>query len=368
MMRVLQVVGTMDMGGAETLIMNLYRNIDREKIQFDFLCHNRIEAKYTDEIRQMGGKIYMVPGISHVGPIKYKSNLYKFFKSHPEYQTVHSHHDLLSGIILSQAKKAGVKNRYSHSHSTYKTEKLFQKLYKWVFKLFFVKSVTHAFACANEAGKALYIGKLKENFEFLPNGVDTKRFIFSDENRNQMRNELGLNNQLVIGHVGRFMQQKNHDFLIDIFAEILKINSNAQLVLIGEGELKSEIESKVKGLKIENNVCFLGSRFDVNKILSGFDVLVFPSFYEGLSVAMVEAQANGVPILTSTSVSSEVAFTDRVKQISLELSAEDWARYAVQMANDNEAVDRTVYAEKVKDAGFDIKATAKKLQNFYLNN
>ena len=366
MIRILNVVSTMDMGGAETLIMNLYRNIDREKVQFDFLCHNRIEAKYTDEIRSMGGKMFMVNGITHGGFFKYKKSLYNFFKEHPEYQTVHSHNDLLSGIILTQAKKAGVKNRYSHSHSTYKMSSIFSKVYAFILKLFFVNSVTHAFACADAAGKALYMGKMKKNFEVISNGVDTSRFVFTKEKREKILKELGLEDKIVIGHIGRFIDAKNHKFLIKIFNEISKIDDNVRLVLVGEGKLKAETEEQVKNLNLTDKVHFLGSRTDINEILSAFDLLLFPSLYEGLSVAMVEAQTSGVPILASDTVSSEVAITDRVKQISLEKRPEEWAQIALELIKENKVTNREEYADKVAKAGFDIKETAKKLQEFYL--
>ncbi len=368
MIRVLQVVGTMDLGGAETLIMNLYRSMDREKIQFDFLCHNRIEAKYTDEIRQMGGKLYMVEGISHVGPIRYQKNLYKFFKEHPEYQTVHSHHDLLSGVILNQAKKAGVKNRYSHSHSTYDTKTLSGALQKRVFQSFFSRSVTHAFACGDAAGKALYRGRLKRSFEVLPNGISAQNFAYDSESRERFRRELQIEDQPVIGHVGRFVSQKNHVFLIQIFAEMVKRKENIHLALVGEGALQPQIKEQVQKLGLADRVHFLGSRRDIPDILCGMDLFLFPSLCEGLSVAMVEAQTAGVPILTSTSVSSEAALTDLVKQLPLQQSAEEWARIALEMIEAGKNADRSVYAAQIREAGFDIGATAQRLQEFYIHN
>ncbi len=368
MIRVLHIVGTMDLGGAETLIMNIYRNIDRDKVQFDFLCHNRIEAKYTEEILSMGGRMYCVPGISHVGPFKYQKNLYNFFCEHPEYKTVHSHQHELSGMILAQAKKAAVPNRYSHAHIAFTHRSFIENIQSAVFKSFFPRNITHAFACAIAAGKTLYSGRLRKNFEFLPNGIDTEKFIFTEEKREQFRQQFDFKDKIVIGHIGRFMRQKNHKFLIEVFNEILKNNASAQLVLIGEGALKQEIETQVKAFGIEKNVHFLGARRDIPEFLSAIDLLLFPSLYEGLSVAMIEAQASGVPILTSDTVSSEVAITDRVKQISLELPGEEWATNALDMIAKNAVVDRSIYSQKVKDAGFDAKEIARKLQNFYINH
>ena len=368
MIRILQVVTTMDLGGAETLIMNIYRNIDREKVQFDFLCHNRIESKYAQEILDMGGKMYMVPGISHVGPIKYQKNLYNFFKSHPEYKTVHSHVDILSGLILKQAKKANIPNRYSHAHCTYKSKNILKTIMFYIFKSFFTKNVTQPFACAKIAGDTLYRGKLKDNYIFIPNGVDTAQFEYSLSKRQTFRDEQGIDDKIVIGHIGRFMSQKNHHFLVETFSEMLKVNRNLHLLMIGEGELKSQIEDLVKSLGIEENVTFLGARRDIPEFLSAIDLFLFPSLYEGLSVAMVEAQTSGVPILTSTSVSNEAAITDRIKQISLDLSAREWGSVALNLIEENINTNRQFYAECVKKAGFDIKITAKELETLYLNN
>lgn len=365
--RILHVVGTMDLGGIETLIMNIYRNIDRTKIQFDFLCHNRIDAKYTEEIMALGGKMYMVPGISHVGLVNYQRKIYNFFVQHPEYKTVHSHQGTLSGMILSQAKKAGVPNRFSHAHSTYTSKNFFKKIQFAFFKSFFTNSVTHAFACADIAGKSLYKGRLYNNFEIIPNGIDADKFVFSLKKREVFREEFGFDDKIVIGHIGRFMREKNHKFIIRVFKEMLRKNPDLQLVLIGEGELMPDIKSLVKELGIEDNVYFLGARYDVSEFLSAIDLLLFPSIFEGLSVSMIEAQASGVPILTSNSVSSEVAITDRVNQISLNLSAENWADIALDMICFERKTDRTGYAQKVKCAGYDIKSTALKLQYFYID-
>ncbi len=367
MERVLQVVGTMDLGGAETLIMNIYRNIDRSKVQFDFLCHNRVESKYAEEILSMGGRMYCVPGISHVGPIKYQKNLYKFFKAHPEYKTVHSHHDILSGMILRQAKRAGVKNRISHAHNTYTSGNIFKKIILSFFKMYFPSSVTTAYACADIAGRTLYKGKLKNNYKVIPNVIDTEKFRFSLAKGNTIKKELGLGNEIIIGHVGRFSEQKNHKFLVEIFEQILKKKENAHLLLIGEGLLKNEIEQYVNEMNIQNNVHFLGSRSDMPQYFSAMDLLLFPSLYEGLSVAMVEAQASGLPILTSDTVSSEVALTDLVKQLPLTDSVEKWADEALLHINRFSNTDRSIYCEKIKDAGFDVKKLASNLQETYLN-
>lgn len=367
MIRVLQVVGTMDLGGAETLIMNIYRNIDRSKVQFDFLCHNRIEAEYTDEIRALGGQMYCVPGISHVGPFRYQENLYRFFCGHPEYKTVHSHHDILSGMILYQAKRAGVPNRFSHAHNEYVSKKISEQILLAFFKPYFPKSVTHAFACAEIAGKTLYSGRLLKEYEIIPNVIETGNFRYSFVDKRSIWQELNIEEGPVIGHIGRFAEQKNHRFLIEIFEHILEKQKKARLVLIGQGKLQKEIETMVKERRIEEQVHFLGSRQDIPACLSAMDLFLFPSIREGLSVATIEAQASGVPVLTSDSVSSEVAVTDLVYQMSLREPAEEWAKKALELIGQSRLSGRRAYADAVKAAGFDAVDLAQKMQRFYLD-
>lgn len=366
MVRILHVVGTMDLGGAETFIMNLYRTIDRSKIQFDFLCHNRIEAKYTDEILAMGGKMYMVEGISHVGFFKYQKSLYEFFKSHPEYKTVHSHQNDLNGLILKQAKRAGIKNRISHSHTVYHYKSFLKKLMFCYFKSNVNRYTTDALACSKPAGEMLYCGENKNNFKVIYNGIDTQRFSFSTEERNIIKSKLNLGNGPVLSHVGRFARVKNHSFIIDIFNEFLVLYPNAKLLLIGEGDLLAQIKEKVNALNINDSVLFLGSRTDVNKILCATDVFVFPSINEGLPVSIVEAQCSGTQVITSDTISEDTVITDLITRMSLSDSAKQWAEKIEDLYSNSKAVDRSIYASAVNNAGFDAKQIANALVNKYL--
>ena len=367
MIRVVHIVGAMDLGGAETLIMNLYRNFNREEVQFDFLCHNRIEAKYTDEIKSLGGRLYMVEGISHVGLFNYQKNLYKFFKNHPEYQIVHSHQNDLSGIILKQAAKAGVKVRITHSHTEYHHKSLKKKAIFEIFKHYVNKHTTDAFACAKPAGEMLYTGKRLENFKVIHNGIDTEKFAFSSENRKRLREELNLGENPVICHVGRFAKVKNHGFIIDVFNEFLKVYSNAKLMLIGEGELLSEMKEKVKTLGIEDGVLFLGPRTDVNALMSVADIFLFPSIHEGLPVSVVEAQCSGLRILTSDTISKDTVITDLIERMSLSDSAQCWA-YKLCNLCENPSANRNHYSKKVAANGFSAKEIADSLVKYYIKS
>ncbi len=366
MVRILHVVGTMDLGGAETFIMNLYRKIDREKVQFDFLCHNRIEAEYTDEILSMGGKMYMVEGISHVGFLKYEKSLYDFFKSHPEYQVVHSHQNDLNGLILKQAARAGVKVRVSHSHTEYHYKDFLRKAMFSFFKWNVNRYTTDAFACSKPSGNMLYTGKLKKNFDVVYNGIDTNRFAYSAEKRQTIEDELNLGNGPIIGHVGRFAPVKNHSFIIDVFNEFLKTHLNAKLLLVGTGDTLAQTKDNVKALGIENSVIFLGSRTDVDSILSAVDIFLFPSIFEGLPVSVVEAQCSGLQVITSDTISKDTVITDLITRMPLSCSAKEWAEKMDKLYINSKSTDRSAYSNTVNNAGFDAKQIAKSLVDRYL--
>ncbi len=368
MIRILQVVGTMDLGGAETFIMNLYRNIDRAEVQFDFLCHNRIEAKYTDEILAMGGKMYMVEGMSHVGFFNYQKSLYDFFKSHPEYRVVHSHQNDLNGIILKQAAKAGIKMRISHSHTEYHYKNSLRKVMFSFFKYNVNRYTTNAFACSKPSGNMLYTGKLRKNFDVIYNGIDTQKFAFDKEKRQKINSELNLGDGPIIGHVGRFAPVKNHTFIIDVFNEFLKRYPNAKLILVGTGETLAQTKEKVRALGIDNNVLFLGSRTDVDCILSGIDIFLFPSIFEGLPVSVVEAQCSGLQVLTSDTISQDTVITNLISRVSLEQTTEVWAEKIEELYKKSLLTNRVEYPQIIKQHGFDARKVAESLIDKYLQN
>ena len=303
-LRVLHVVVNMNRGGAETLLMNLYRNIDRSKIQFDFLTCK--EGVFDNEIIEMGGIIHRIPYISDVGHFRYKKELNNFFAKNNHYSIVHSHMDKMSGFILQSAKKAGIPTRISHSHNTQSEGGLATKLYKWYAGQSIIPNATEFLACSGEAAKWLFPER-SERAIILKNGIEHEQFAFSDEIRKQMREELSLDDEtFVLGHVGRFNLQKNHSFLIEIFAHYHSIHANSKLMLVGDGPLRSEIEQKARELHIEDEVVFLGVRSDINRLLQAFDVFVFPSLHEGLPVSLIEAQGSGLPCIISDQISKEV--------------------------------------------------------------
>ncbi|MBQ3150882.1 MAG: glycosyltransferase family 1 protein [Clostridia bacterium] len=365
--RVLHVLHSMNCGGAETLIMNIYRNIDKEKVQFDFLVNVDTQMFYESEINSLGGRIFRMPFLTKISPPVYERNLYKFFKEHG-YRIVHSHLETTTGIILKQAKKAGVPVRIAHSHNSRFTRKgltaLPENMYKAYCRTKVVPNATKLFGCSELANVWLY-GKNADKSEIINNGIDTNACRFSENVRNEVRDELSVpENVRVFGHVGRFNDQKNHLFLVDIFNDYLKVNKDSLLLLAGEGDLMDTVRAKVKALSIEDKVVFLGLRKDVGRILQAFDFFLLPSKFEGLPLVIVEAQAAGLKCLAADTISP-------MSDLSLSLVSFlpiDSTKHWVEKMNSPAYKRSTEAADGVAEAGFDSLTQAKKLQSFYIES
>lgn len=361
MIRVLHIVTVMNCGGLETMIMNYYRNIDRTKIQFDFLVHRYESGAYDNEIENLGGRIFRLPYLNPFSK-NYKKSLDTFFKNKKDdYKIVHCHLDCMSSIPLKYAKKYGINVRIAHSHSSSqdKNIKYFVKLY---YKNKIHKYANNLFACGDKAGRWMFGNK---KFIVLNNAIDSKSYSFNQEKRSELRKHCNITqNTFIIGHVGRFSPVKNHKFIVDIFFEILNINKNARLILVGSGNEESAIKEYVDRKQINDNVMFLGTRNDVNEIMQVFDVLLFPSLYEGLPLTLVEAQASGLLCFISDNISKQCIITNNVRTISLKCAAKEWATIILKESSEFERED--TYSQIVK-AGFDIKDNAKKLEEFYIN-
>ena len=355
MIRILHVVTNMDRGGLETFLMNYYRNIDKNRIQFDFLVHRKERADYDDEIEELGGIIYR---ISRLNPFsfKYIQQLNSFFFEHPEYKIVHVHQDCMSSIILKSAMDHGIKVRIAHSHSSNQTVNWKYPI-KMYFRHYIPKYATHLAACSNAAGDWMFNGK---KYELVHNAIDTSLYAYSVAMRSAIRKELNLNNEIVIGHVGRFAEVKNHAFLIDVFEEIRK-RVPAKLLLVGDGYLRPQIEKQIQNKGLRKDVIMVGVREDVYRYLQAMDVFIFPSLFEGLPVSLIEAQASGLPCIISERVSIESSITKLVKQLDLAKGIKDWAGLAIELSKD----ERLNTAIDVKKQGYDIKYNAVKLMNFY---
>lgn len=356
-MRVLQVVTHMNRGGLETMLMNYYRHMDRNHVQFDFLVHRQEKAAYDEEIELLGGMIYRMPVLNPFSN-SYKGELDKFFTEHSEYKVIHVHQDCLSSVILKVAEKHGVPVRIAHSHCASQDKNL-----KYLIKMFYQRRIpqcaTHLLACGEEAGKWMFRGA---DFKVLNNAINTYLYRYDKIKREHMRKQLGVDEDtLLVGHVGRFNYQKNHTFLVDIFKNVCK-HRKAKLILVGDGILRSEIEQKVKTANLEENVIFTGVRSDVTDLLQAMDAFVFPSNYEGLPVTMIEAQAAGLPCFISDKVSIECKKTDLVQQIPLSAGADTWAEVIIN----GQVEERRDTSEEIKKSGFDIQENAKRLQQFYM--
>jgi glycosyltransferase involved in cell wall biosynthesis len=361
-LRILHVVVNMNRGGAETLIMNLYRNMDRSKLQFDFLTCK--EGVFDAEIMDLGGLVHRIPYVTDVGHFTYIEALTHFFRAHPEYRIVHSHMDKMSGFVLRSAKRAGVPYRIAHSHNTGSEGSMAAKLYKWYGGNYVSRCATHFLACSNAAARWLYERKDGKAI-ILKNGIESSQFQFSPEIREQVREELNLSSDcLVIGHVGRFNHQKNHFFLIDIFSDLIHSNPDSVLVLVGEGSLRSELEKKTEALNLKGNIKFLGLRGDINRLLQAFDVFVFPSFHEGLPVTLIEAQGAGLPCVISDTITPEVDMGVELIDYACLTDRMVWVEKIIKAAKRD--LTRRIPVNALSQRGHEIKHTAEMTQDFYL--
>ena len=355
--RVLQVIGSLKQGGAENFIMNMYRNIDRNLVQFDFITHEK--GFFDAEVEKLGGKIYYLKYVNKIGPFLYRKQLKRFFEQHSEYKVIHSHVNQTSGIILDIAKKCEVPVRIAHSHSTNTLSNILIKQYKKILQKRLNLVANVKLACSDEAGKWLYGNN---DYTVIKNAIDTEKFKFNENNRKKIRKKLNIKeDNVVIGHVGRLEKVKNHEFLLDIFHEISRTNSKYILILIGDGSLRKEIETKVKNMNLEEKVLILGNQENINEFYSAMDIFVFPSLYEGIPLTLIEAICNGLPIYCSSNISHEFKEQKNVKYLAID-NKSNWT---------NEILERDVKIERYKvDADFinnyDIKKEAKKLQNIYL--
>ena len=360
--RVLNMFTIMDRGGAETMVMNYYRHIDRTKVQFDFLVHRQQRGAYDDEIEALGGRIYRMCPVYPQNFARYKRDLRGFFQAHSEYKIIHSHMSELGYFAFREAERQGVPVRICHAHNAPHgfDAKMFIRTY---FKKRMMPYLTHLFMCGEESGKWLYGEKNKSRFIMLNNAIDAAVYSFDASKREEMRRQLGLTGELVIGHVGRFNPQKNHPFLLDIFAALLKKEPNAVLLLVGGGADMPKIQAKAQELGIAERVRFLGVRSDVADLMQAMDVFVFPSLYEGLPVTMVEAQASGLPCIISDKVPPECILTEGLVNIMpLSASPEAWAEKILA----KRAIPRTDRRAEIAAHGFDVSTEAVKLQEFYL--
>ncbi len=363
MIRILHSVSNMDRGGIETMLMNYYRHIDRSEFQFDFLCNKPKPGAFDDEIRAMGGNIYISPGLSPAKYPEYMRFMKKLLSENKSIKVLHAHNEAMALYALQGAKKAGLPARIHHAHNT-----SILKDYKYPLKIFCKQFLPYAatdlWSCGTDAG-VYYYGKNRwqKSGHIMHNATDLSKFGFDSGIRAAVREEYGLTDKFVIGNVGRFNLQKNHTRILDIFASLQKIRPDACLVLIGEGELESQMKQKAAELGISDSVRFMGLRSDVDRWYQAFDVFLMPSLFEGLPVVGIEAQASGLPCVFSDTVTNEAAILKTSRMLSLSASNEEWAQTIVSCATPSNV--RHEAKQIVRASGYDIVEEARKLQNLY---
>lgn len=361
--RILQIVTQMTRSGLESRLMDIYRNIDRSRVQFDFYTCCKEADFFDDEIKAMGGKVFYNDPLD-LKEIHRISNRFKLFLlKHTEYRIVHCHLNQWCGLVLKGAEQANVPVRIAHSRTS--LQKFTTKnVIKNIVKLSTNRYATHYFAVSRIAGEWLFGKRMVDSgkVEIWPNAIDCKKFVFNLQKREKMRKMLGLGNDLTLIHVGNLRPEKNHAFLFQIFKQVLDEQPSAKLILVGRDMMDGTTQSLAKGVGIDKSVQFLGSRSDVSDLLQAGDVFVFPSLYEGFPGAVLEAQAAGLPCVISDTITDEVCITDNVKQLPLGDSSL-WVKEITKIAK----YQRNNTISQLCSAGYDITTLAKNLVDFYIN-
>ena len=363
MTRVLHYIGLLQFGGSQSFVMEIYRKIDREKLQFDFVTFPNEKSGYYQEIIQLGGKVFESPQFNGRNYFEFITWWNQFFSLHPEYKVFHSHVRSVAALCISIAHKYGC-YAIAHSHSTSNGRGI-KAIIKNIMQFPIRYQADYMFACSEEAGEWLYgknIAKRK-NYRVIPNAIDAARFNFDQDKRKQVRAELNIEDKFVVGHVGRLSAVKNHEFLVEVFAEIVKKKENAVLLLVGDGDRREAVERKCKQLEVYEKVIFLGSRSNTQDYYQAMDVFVFPSLWEGLGIVVIEAQTAGLPCIVSSCVPKEIDLgIGLICRMGLDHGVKVWADKIAK----NSACNRCGQEEAVKKAGYDVTANAGKIQRFYL--
>lgn len=353
------MTNSMGFTGVSTSVLNYYNFMDKSNMQIDFIVPNKVDEKYRNHIKSNGGKVQELL-MREKNPLRYMKELIKIIKI-GHYDIVHAHGNsctLLAEMLA--AKIGGVKIRIAHSRNTTCTHIMIHKL----LRPFFNRTYTHGFACGTDAGKWLFG---KKPFTVIINGNDIKKFSYNSLIRQEYRQKYNLAEKKVIGHVGSFNDQKNHNFLIDTFYELTKLDPGCVLFLLGDGELRKEIENKVKKLGIDKKVVFIGKTLEVSSLLQAMDIMVLPSLFEGLPNVVIEWQIACLPSIVSDKVTKDAKLTELVDFMSLEKGAKAWAK----RINKVEIIDRQDISvpiiEEIRKAGYDIEENAKDLKTLYVS-
>jgi glycosyltransferase involved in cell wall biosynthesis len=361
--RVLHVVGAMNRAGTETMLMNIYRNIDRKKFEFDFVSYSKEDAYYDKEIKELGGRVIKLTKTQSI------KEIYTVLKKYGPYDAVHSHTLFHCGIANIAAKLANVKIRIAHAHTTFnKSENFLRKAYIHSMRKLITVFSTHLLACSQEAGLFLYGAKGKEDskYTYFPNLIDYSKFLKDPKREiSEFKSEVGIENSLVVGHIGRFIESKNHLFLIEILQHLVSRNENVQLLLVGDGELRAQIENLAIEKGLMKNIKIVGGRDDIPTMLHSMDIFVFPSIYEGLGLVLLEAQACGLPCIVSKAIQPEANIgIDLFFPLSLKVNAGNWADKILELAGEKEKDVNKIISGFEKN-GYSIDKGISKLTEIY---
>jgi glycosyltransferase involved in cell wall biosynthesis len=369
--RILHIFAAMNRGGAETFIMNLYRNINREKIQFDFAVTSDIKGHFDDEIRQLGGKIYSHPDPSVAGLRSYKKAFTNTIRNCGPFVGVHSHVHNFSGFTLAIAKKEKVTLRIAHSHTTHDgySDSVKRNIYRWYTKRLIHKYSTHMFGCSRAACESLFGFDCwdKPNTKIIHNSINLNLYEKLSSSKRSIREKLSLPvDSPLIGHVGRFNEVKNHRFIIELFYDLHLKFPNANLILVGDGELRSDIERMIKKKGLSDRIHLLGVRDDIPEIMASLDLFLFPSFFEGLGIVLIEAQAAGIPCVCADTVPIEADIqAGLVNYVSLNDPKEKWINIIINSFKTKQ-LNWNYRKTHLENTGYNIKTTAKKLGQIYI--
>lgn len=375
MIRILHVFGKLNVGGAESRIMDLYRNIDRSKIQFDFVVHGEGRGFFEDEVEVLGGRVFRVPQYKVVNQIEYINAWKRLMAEHAgEFEMIQGHMTSTASIYLPIVKANGVKTTIAHVRSA-GVDPGPKGVMTRVLRMNLAKKADYLFACSDLAAISAFGKKAFEEGRttFIPNAIIVDKFKFDASAREEIRKELGIEDKFVIGHVGRFHYAKNHEYLLGVFKEILNKKDAKEteldpvLMLVGDGPKMEEMKQLADKLGITDTVLFLGNKSDVFRYYNAMDCFVYPSRYEGLPGTVIEAQASGLRCLISDRICREVYVTDAIMGMSIDADEYIWADKTIECAA-KAPKDREKYARIVADAGFDVKTQAVKMEKFYLTS
>lgn len=371
MIKILHVLSRLNKGsGVANVVMNYYKNIDRNKIQFDFLYFIKSDNDYINEIKQYGGNIFFMEKPSITGYRQFKKYINDFFKLNAsEYKAVQLHEVYLNGFLFPAAKKYGIKNCIAHVHTTKYSDKKLHALRNRVLCLSLKHEATHYFACSKEAGDFYYGKKLARNgkVQIINNAINYKAYVFNPKIRKLYREKFQFGQKMVVGHIGRFNEQKNHKFLIEIFYELLKRKPESFLVLVGNGPLEYKIKEEVKKRKIQSKVLFLGIRDDVPQIIQAMDIFLLPSLFEGLGIVAIEAQISGLPTIVSDRVPKEAKILSSFEAVKLSNSPSEWSEIILTKHLNERSSNRRIDETVLGKSRFNIQREAGILEKIYLD-